>query len=101
MLPIVDKPLIQYAVEEAAAGITDMIFVTGRNKGHRRPLRHEPGARALAGRQAGIAGDRLRRAASRCRCTYIRQASRLAWLWCSAPNPLSAMNCLQSCWLTT
>lgn len=33
MLPIVDKPLIQYAVEEAvAAGIEDMIFVTGRNK---------------------------------------------------------------------
>ncbi len=33
MLPIVDKPLIQYAVEEAvAAGITDMIFITGRNK---------------------------------------------------------------------
>jgi len=33
MLPIVDKPLIQFAVEEAmAAGITDMIFVTGRNK---------------------------------------------------------------------
>lgn len=33
MLPIVDKPLIQYAVEEAvAAGITDLIFVTGRNK---------------------------------------------------------------------
>src|SRR5258707_4067408 len=33
MMPIVDKPLIQYAVEEAAAaGITEMIFVTGRNK---------------------------------------------------------------------
>jgi UTP--glucose-1-phosphate uridylyltransferase len=33
MLPIVDKPLIQYAVEEAmAAGITEMIFVTGRSK---------------------------------------------------------------------
>ncbi len=33
MLPIVDKPLIQYAVEEAvAAGITELIFVTGRNK---------------------------------------------------------------------
>src|SRR5918997_1137102 len=33
MLPIVDKPLIQYAVEEAAScGITEMIFVTGRNK---------------------------------------------------------------------
>ena len=33
MMPIVDKPLIQYAVEEAvAAGITDMVFVTGRTK---------------------------------------------------------------------
>lgn len=33
MLPIVDKPLIQYAVEEAiAAGCTDIIFITGRNK---------------------------------------------------------------------
>src|SRR5512134_2259807 len=33
MLPIVDKPLIQYAVEEAvAAGMTEMIFVTGRGK---------------------------------------------------------------------
>jgi UTP--glucose-1-phosphate uridylyltransferase len=33
MLPIVDKPLIHYAVEEAvAAGITDMVFITGRNK---------------------------------------------------------------------
>ncbi len=33
MLPIVDKPLIQYAVEEAvAAGVDTLIFVTGRNK---------------------------------------------------------------------
>jgi len=33
MLPVVDKPLIQYAVEEAvAAGITDLIFITGRHK---------------------------------------------------------------------
>lgn len=33
MLPIVDKPLIQYAVEEAvAAGCTEMVFITGRNK---------------------------------------------------------------------
>jgi UTP--glucose-1-phosphate uridylyltransferase len=36
MLPVVDKPLIQYAVEEAyAAGIREMIFVTGR---HKRPI---------------------------------------------------------------
>ena len=33
MLPVVDKPLIQYAVEEAVeAGIEQLIFVTGRNK---------------------------------------------------------------------
>ena len=33
LLPIVDKPLIQYAAEEAiAAGIDTLIFVTGRNK---------------------------------------------------------------------
>ena len=33
MLPVVDKPLIQYAVEEAIkSGITDLIFITGRHK---------------------------------------------------------------------
>src|SRR3546814_16962481 len=33
MLPVVDRPLIQYAVEEArAAGIEEFIFVTGRGK---------------------------------------------------------------------
>jgi UTP--glucose-1-phosphate uridylyltransferase len=34
MLPVVDRPLIQYAVDEAReAGIEHMVFVTGRNKG--------------------------------------------------------------------
>ncbi|MDX1669087.1 MAG: UTP--glucose-1-phosphate uridylyltransferase GalU, partial [Limnobacter sp.] len=33
MMPVVDKPLIQYAVEEAVqAGITEMVFITGRGK---------------------------------------------------------------------
>ena len=33
MLPVVDKPLIQYAVEEAVrAGVTEMIFITGKTK---------------------------------------------------------------------
>lgn len=33
LLPIIDKPIVQYAVEEAvAAGITDLIFITGRAK---------------------------------------------------------------------
>jgi len=53
MLPIVDRPLIQYAVDEAAAaGVTDMIFITGRNKraiedhfDHAYELEHELAAR--------------------------------------------------------
>ena len=77
MLPIVDKPLIQYAVEEAAAaGITDMIFITGRNK---RAIEDHfdkayeiesdlqaKGKRALLDVVQGVlpAG---------CRCIYIRQ----------------------------
>lgn len=33
LLPIIDKPIIQYAVEEAIeAGITELVFVTGRTK---------------------------------------------------------------------
>ena len=33
LLPIIDKPLIQYAAEEAiAAGLDTLIFITGRNK---------------------------------------------------------------------
>ena len=33
MMPVVDKPIIQYAVEEAVqAGVSDLIFITGRNK---------------------------------------------------------------------
>lgn len=34
MLPIVDKPAIQYVVEEAIrAGLSDVLLITGRNKG--------------------------------------------------------------------
>ena len=33
MLPLIDKPVIQYVVEEAvAAGLEDVLMVTGRNK---------------------------------------------------------------------
>jgi UTP--glucose-1-phosphate uridylyltransferase len=79
MLPIVDKPLIQYAVEEAAAaGITDLIFVTGRNK------------RAIEDHfdlnpeldHALVGKPELQKIARgvlppRCRCIYIRQAEPL------------------------
>ena len=79
MLPVVDKPLIQYAVEEAAAaGITDMIFVTGRNKRaieDHFDLNPELES-ALAGKQELLA---IARGVlpSNCRCIYIRQAEPL------------------------
>ena len=43
MLPVVDKPLIQYAVEEAvAAGITDLISSPAQQAGHRGSFRFRP-----------------------------------------------------------
>jgi UTP--glucose-1-phosphate uridylyltransferase len=81
MLPVVDKPLIQYAVEEAAAaGITDMIFITGRNK--RAIEDHFDSAYELEsslerqGKQALLAAVRGVLPAG-CRCIYIRQAEPL------------------------
>ena len=49
MLPLVDKPIIQYGVEEAvASGVDTIILVTGRGKNAiRRPFRRERGARKL------------------------------------------------------
>jgi len=79
MLPVVDKPLIQYAVEEAAAaGITDMIFVTGRNK--RAIEDHFDLNPELEG---SLGGKPELLALARgvlppgCRCIYIRQAEPL------------------------
>ena len=81
MLPLVDKPLIQYAVEEAAAaGITEMIFITGRTKraiedhfdrdlGLERELA-EQGKRELLESVKAI----LPKA---CHCVYIRQPEAL------------------------
>jgi UTP--glucose-1-phosphate uridylyltransferase len=81
MLPIVDKPLIQYAVEEAAAaGITEMIFITGRNKraiedhfDKAYELETElelKGKHKLLDMVQGVLPDN-------CRCIYIRQAEPL------------------------
>jgi UTP--glucose-1-phosphate uridylyltransferase len=81
MLPIVDKPLIQYAVEEAAAaGITDMIFVTGRNK--RAIEDHFDSAHELE-RDLAAKGKRdLLEIVNgvlpaNCRCMYVRQSEPL------------------------
>ena len=81
MLPIVDKPLIQYAVEEAAeAGITDMIFITGRNK--RAIEDHFDKAYELETELTIKGKQELLDAVQNvlpdgCRCIYIRQAEPL------------------------
>ena len=81
MLPIVDKPLIQYAVEEAAAaGITDMVFVTGRNK--RAIEDHFDSVHELESELAAKGKHELLDLAQSvlppgCRCMYIRQSEPL------------------------
>ncbi|MEO8740316.1 MAG: UTP--glucose-1-phosphate uridylyltransferase GalU [Casimicrobiaceae bacterium] len=92
MLPIVDKPLIQYAVEEAAAaGITDMIFITGRNK--RAIEDHFDKAyeleTELAARNKSDLLEAVQAAVPRgINCIYIRQAEALGLghaVLCAAP----------------
>jgi len=81
MLPIVDKPLIQYAVEEAAAaGLTDMIFVTGRNK---RAIEdhfdsvHELESELTAKGRRDLLDTVQSVLPPGCRCMYIRQSEPL------------------------
>ena len=81
MLPVVDKPLIQYAVEEAvAAGMTEMIFVTGRGK--RAIEDHFDRAVELEVELAESGRTELLRIVRniiprRVSCTYVRQAQAL------------------------
>ncbi len=92
MLPVVDKPLIQYAVEEAvAAGITDLIFVTGRTKRaiedhfDRMPeLEAELEARGKTALLASVRGI----IPAHVRCIYTRQPTALGLghaVLCAAP----------------
>ncbi len=81
MLPIVDKPLIQYAVEEAiAAGITDMIFITGRGK---RPIEdhfdkaYELEAELQAAGKLKLLKEVRNMIPSSINCVYIRQPQAL------------------------
>jgi UTP--glucose-1-phosphate uridylyltransferase len=81
MMPIVDKPLIQYAVEEAvSAGITEMIFVTGRGK--RAIEDHFDKAFELEHELAQRGSKDLLKIVQRIipsnvNCTYVRQAQAL------------------------
>lgn len=97
MLPIVDKPLIQYAVEEAVeAGCTEMVFVTGRNK--RSIEDHFDKAYELETKLEMRHKDKLLEHVRNIlppniTCLYIRQAEALDWDTPScAPAPPSATN---------
>jgi len=81
MLPVVDKPLIQYAAEEAIkAGIDTLVFVTGRNK-RSIPDHFDKAPELEKELEAGGKMDRLRAVQdilpSDTACVYIRQAEAL------------------------
>jgi UTP--glucose-1-phosphate uridylyltransferase len=81
MMPVVDKPLIQHAVEEAvAAGMTEMIFVTGRGK--RAIEDHFDTAYELETELTGRGKRELLKVVQnviprRVSCTYVRQPQAL------------------------
>ena len=106
MLPIVDKPLIQYAVEEAvAAGITDMVFITGRNK--RAIEDHFDKAYELESELEAAGKTSCSTwcaTSSRSTSTASLSASPSRWGWamrCCAPARWSATTRSPCCWPTT
>ncbi|PIR82152.1 UTP--glucose-1-phosphate uridylyltransferase [Candidatus Kaiserbacteria bacterium CG10_big_fil_rev_8_21_14_0_10_59_10] len=80
MLPVIDKPVIQYLVEEAVeAGITDIIFITGRNK---RAIEDHFDASPELEAQLENNGkeevlERIRRVSELARFSYVRQRAPL------------------------
>lgn len=106
MLPVVDKPLIQYAVEEAmAAGITEMIFVTGRSK---RAIEdhfdkaYELEAELEAKQKTALLEVVRSIKPAHVDCFYVRQPKRWAWATrCCAPKSWSATRPSRSSWPMT
>ena len=92
MLPVVDKPLIQYAVEEAiAAGITHLVFVTGHTKKAIED-HFDRSAELESTLEAKGKTELLRRVRSilpsHASCLYIRQPAPLGLghaVWCARP----------------
>jgi UTP--glucose-1-phosphate uridylyltransferase len=92
MLPVVDKPLVQYAVEEAyAAGVREMIFVTGRNK---RSIKDHFDVATELEAELEARGKRMLRGLldqitpPDMTCMYVRQPRPLGLghaVWCAAP----------------
>ena len=108
MLPVVDKPLIQYAVEEAlAAGIEEFIFVTGRGKTRiedhfDRAYELETTLAGSAARRSELKQTARRRPSSRAR--WSTPASRSRWASATpsgARAHWSATSRSRCCWPTT
>ena len=106
MMPVVDKPLIQYAVEEAiAAGITELIFITGR---HKRAIEDhfDKAFEMEAELEAKGKSDTLEMLRNilpkNISCIYIRQSAPLGLghaILCA--RPAVGMFLSQSCWRMT
>jgi UTP--glucose-1-phosphate uridylyltransferase len=92
MLPVVDKPLIQYAVEEAvAAGITELVFITGRGKraieDHFDKAIEMEADLAARGKRAMLAAVQ-EIVPPHVKCIYVRQSQALGLghaVWCALP----------------
>ena len=103
LLPIVDKPLIHYAVEEAiAAGIDTLIFVTGR---HKRAIEdhfdnNQELEMALRAKGKHAQADMVKNILPP-GVECILCASQSNWAWatrCCAPRGLLAVTRLRFCW---
>ena len=103
MLPVVDKPAIQYVVEEAvAAGLTDVLMVTGRNKRALEDHFDRNWELEAALEAKGDDGRLLRSATRLADVHYVRQGDPAASATrCSAPPATSATSRSRSCSATT
>ena len=105
MLPVVDKPAIQYVVEEAVhVGLHDILMITGRNKraleDHFDRVPSLESTLADKGDTEKLAS--IQAASQLATSTTSGKATRTAWATpCSAPNNTSATKPSLSCWVMT
>ena len=104
MLPIVDKPAIQYVVEEAVhSGIEDFLFITGKDK---RPLEdyfdHSGELEYHLSNRENRVLELVRNMRLHVPNTLREAEEAPCWgMQCGAPSSISATSILQCCWATT